>query len=252
MTVTAPLIVAHRGASADLAEHTLAAYRLAVDQGADGLECDVQLTRDRVVVCQHDGRVDRTSDGTGYVSLLSSAQLSRMDFGSWHRNPRPQLGPLRLDDLLDLVKQTGVRLFLETKQPNLFGGLLERAVVDTLRRHGLAEATEQIIPMSFSTMAVRRFHQLAPQLTGVLLLNKLSARRLDGGLPSWASITGPGIHLLRADPDYVRRAARHGHRTYCWTVDEPADIELCERLGVSYLATNHPAQTRAAQSPELG
>ena len=73
-----PFVVAHRGASADRPEHTLAAYELALQEGADGVECDVRLTRDGHLVCVHDRRVDRTSNGTGLVSEMSLAQLKRI------------------------------------------------------------------------------------------------------------------------------------------------------------------------------
>src|SRR4051794_41290232 len=78
-----PFVVAHRGASAERPEHTLAAYELALSQGADGVECDVRLTRDGHLVCVHDRRVDRTSNGRGIVSTLELAELAELDWGSW-------------------------------------------------------------------------------------------------------------------------------------------------------------------------
>jgi glycerophosphoryl diester phosphodiesterase len=79
-----PLVFAHRGSSHALPEHTLGAYLRAVDEGADGLECDVRLTRDRHLVCLHDRRLERTSNGRGPVSEHTLAQLNELDFGSWH------------------------------------------------------------------------------------------------------------------------------------------------------------------------
>ena len=76
-----PFVVAHRGASAERPEHTLAAYELALAEGADGVECDVRLSRDGHLVCVHDRRVDRTSNGTGLVSDMSPAELRELDFG---------------------------------------------------------------------------------------------------------------------------------------------------------------------------
>ena len=78
------LVVAHRGSSGVHAEHTLTAYEKAITEGADALECDVRLTRDGVLVCVHDRRVDRTSDGRGVVSTLELADLGELDFSSWH------------------------------------------------------------------------------------------------------------------------------------------------------------------------
>ncbi|NBQ44386.1 MAG: glycerophosphodiester phosphodiesterase, partial [Mycobacteriaceae bacterium] len=100
-----PFVVAHRGASADRPEHTLAAYELALQEGADGVECDVRLTSDGHLVCVHDRRVDRTSNGTGLVSDMTLAELRRFDWGAWHSSSRSDgtlgdTGLLTLDDLL--------------------------------------------------------------------------------------------------------------------------------------------------------
>jgi glycerophosphoryl diester phosphodiesterase len=78
-----PLVVAHRGSSHSIAEHTLAAYLRAIDESADGLECDVRLTRDGHLVCVHDRRIDRTSNGSGVVSEFDLAELGSFDFASW-------------------------------------------------------------------------------------------------------------------------------------------------------------------------
>ena len=76
-----PRVIAHRGASAVEPEHTLRAYRRAIEMGADGVECDVRLTRDGVLVCLHDRTVERTSNGSGVVSAMTLAELRRLDFG---------------------------------------------------------------------------------------------------------------------------------------------------------------------------
>ncbi|MGH4017255.1 MAG: glycerophosphodiester phosphodiesterase family protein [Pseudonocardiaceae bacterium] len=264
VSARAPLIVAHRGASADRAEHTLAAYALALEQGADGLECDVRLTRDGHLVCVHDRRVDRTSTGRGAVSAQDLATLAAHDYGSWHdeladaddliaqrvAGPGPaECGLLTLEDLLGLIADWAdpVRAFIETKHPVRYSGLVEAKLVALLARHGLADpacrADSPVLVMSFSARALRRVRADAPKLPTVALLSELDRVRC-GRLPRWADIAGPAVRALRADPGYVERAAGHGHPTYCWTVDDPVDVTLCAELGVGYLATNRPAQTR--------
>ncbi|MGW5050802.1 glycerophosphodiester phosphodiesterase [Actinokineospora sp. NPDC004072] len=238
-----PAVVAHRGASAHAAEHTLAAYDLALAQGADALECDVRLTRDGHLVCVHDRRIDRTTNARGVVSALSLADLAMLDYGG-------EIGVLTLDALLGLTKDHGSRLFIETKHPVRYGGLVEAKLIALLARHGLAAPAAKddspVVVMSFSTLAVRRVRAAAPRLPTVLLLSQLWPTLRDGTLPPWADHTGPGIGVLRRDPDYVARAADHGHATYCWTVDRPEDVALCAAIGVRWLATNAPAATRAA------
>ena len=244
--LTEPLVVAHRGASAHLPEHTIAAYELAIEQGADGLECDVRLSRDGHLVCVHDRTVNRTSSGQGVVSVLDLAQLHDLSFGT----EPAERGVLTFDTLLDLVVSAPreIRLFVETKHPVRYAGLVEAKLLAALTRYGLAKpedkSASRVLMMSFSARAVRRMHRHAPQLPTVLLLNSIHPLRKDGSLPPWADLTGPGIHLLRADPGYVARARSRGHQTYVWTVDDPADIALCRRLGVEYLATNSPVATR--------
>ena len=97
-TRNSSFVVAHRGASAELPEHTLVAYELALSQGADGLECDVRLTRDGHLVCVHDRRIDRTSTGTGLVSEMTLAQLRQFDYsGPDGPVPGRETGLLTLD-----------------------------------------------------------------------------------------------------------------------------------------------------------
>jgi glycerophosphoryl diester phosphodiesterase len=260
----APEVVAHRGASRERPEHTLGAYREALRQGAGALECDVRLTRDGHLVCLHDRRVDRTSTGRGVVSASGLKELSTLDYGAWHdemgesaddlvvgRTGLPsslpaERGLLTFPALLELVVASpGVRLFVETKHPVRYSGQVEEALAALLRRFGLTDPAREedslVVTMSFSAAAMRRMRRLAPKLPNVLLTHEIPQRRRDGSLPRWASITGPDIAALRADPGYVERAAARGHPTYCWTVDDPSDVALCERLGVRYLATNSPA-----------
>lgn len=267
-----PEIVAHRGASRDRAEHTLAAYREALRQGADGLECDVRLSRDGELVCVHDRRIDRTSTGRGAVSASDLAELSTWDYGSWHdelgdsfddviaeRTARPsaipaERGLLTFAELLELFTAApGVRLFVETKHPVRYSGRVEAALAAALRSHGLTdppcEQESRVVAMSFSPAAMRRMRSLAPRLPTVLLTDDIPRRRRDGSLPHGISVTGPSIGALRADPGYVARAAARGHPTYCWTVDSPSDAAFCRRLGVRYLATNCPADARSVVNP---
>src|SRR5437588_9298964 len=106
-----PQVVAHRGASVEAPEHTLTAYRTALSVGADALECDVRLTLDGHLVCVHDRRVNRTSDGRGLVSTLELARLEELDFGSWHDSrdteapDRDRNRVLTLRRLLELVAE---------------------------------------------------------------------------------------------------------------------------------------------------
>ena len=242
-----PFVVAHRGASAALPEHTLAAYELALTEGANGLECDVRLTRDGALVCIHDRDIDRVSDGTGVVSEMTLAELKQFNFGT----PDQPAGVLTLSELLTLAldwKAQPTKVFIETKHPVRYGALVETKLLAELQRFGLATPPSadlsRAVVMSFAATAVWRIRRSAPMLPTVLLGE--TALYLSGGAAHTVGATaiGPGIEVLREHPELVDRAAAAGRATYCWTVDEQADVELCTELGVSWIATNHPGRTK--------
>ncbi|QHC26469.1 glycerophosphodiester phosphodiesterase family protein [Streptomyces sp. GS7] len=264
-------VIAHRGASEDAPEHTLAAYRKAIEDGADALECDVRLTADGHLVCVHDRRVNRTSNGRGAVSALELADLAALDFGSWKddlaaagRLVDPSEEPdrqtddpertsvLTLERLLELVADADrrVELAIETKHPTRWAGQVEERLVELLARFGHTKPatgpdwTSQVRVMSFSARSLHRVRAAAPDIPGVYLMQFLTPRHRDGRLPPGVRIAGPGVRILRAHPEYVARAHRAGHQVHVWTVNDPSDVELCQELGVNAVITNRPKEVR--------
>ncbi|MCF8587271.1 glycerophosphodiester phosphodiesterase [Gordonia sp. HY285] len=243
-----PAVVAHRGASGEVAEHTLGAYELALEQGADGLECDIRLTADHELVCIHDRTIERVSDGIGAVSEMTLAQLREHDFGSWHSGTPAQV--LTLRELLGLALDwhRPVRLFIETKHPVRYGSLVETELLAMLHEFGVATPPSadhsRAVVISFSSAGVWRIRRSAPMLPTILLGD--TARIIGGTAATAVGATGvgPSIDTLRTHPDLVDRAAASGRVTYCWTVDEQPDVQLCADLGVRWVATNHPARVR--------
>lgn len=273
------MVVAHRGASSGVAEHTLDAYVTAIESGADALECDVRMTRDGHLVCVHDRTVNRTSDGRGVVSDLDLDGLNSLNFSSWRSDlpssadqllsdapylagvapdrVEPDGGVLTLERLLQLVHDAArpVRLLVETKHPTRYQGLVEKELVQLLARFGWAggpgaepslrrpaDMTNRAIVMSFAPTALRRVKLLAPDVPTVLLLDRPLPMRRDGMLPTGVPIAGPSLRMLRALPDYVRRAHGRGRRVFAWTVDEPEDVQFVLDLGVDTIITNRPAE----------
>ncbi|MDH6123578.1 glycerophosphodiester phosphodiesterase family protein [Kitasatospora sp. GP82] len=245
-------VIAHRGSSAALPEHTLGAYRRAIEEGADGLECDVRLTADGQLVCVHDRTVRRTSDGQGTVSAMTLAELSRLDFGSWKSPGAPEHSSiLTLAELLELVADSGrrIELAIETKHPTRYAGKVETELLRMLGHYGLlpaapAESTVRI--MSFSELSLHRVRRAAPAVPTVYLLERrLPLLGRTRALPGGAGIAGPGIELVRANPGLVPALRRAGHRVHVWTVDDPADVEHCLELGVEALITNRPSEVLA-------
>ncbi|MER7761475.1 glycerophosphodiester phosphodiesterase family protein [Streptomyces sp. NPDC097619] len=243
-TTPAPRVIAHRGASHEHPEHTLAAYRQAIEDGADSLECDVRLSADGTLVCLHDRSVARTSDGQGIVSTLTYDQLSAFDFGAWKGERHREARVLRFEDLLRLSLDAPrpVGLAVETKHPTRAGGRVETELVRILRKYGLADGSGGVEVMSFSRVSLTRLHRLAPGLPSVFLIER---PRLRPARPPFATHAGPGIDLVRQDPALVRRLQAKGLRVRVWTVDAPEDVDLCLDLGVDTLITNRPREVRA-------
>lgn len=257
-------MVAHRGASAAEPEHTLAAYLQAIEWGADALECDIRITADGHLVCVHDRRVNRTSDGNGLVSTLELAQLEGLDWGSWkqlsaangghesevpdvvERSDRSHL--LTLRNLFGVVKDAGrpVQLAVETKHPTRYGGLVERKLVELLYEFGWAEPSpgrpSPVRMMSFSPLAVRRMHALAPLVPLVYLTeHRIPIPVLESSVPPNAAI-GPSVEMLREYPNYFRRLRARGRKIHVWTADSPEDVQLCLDSGIDVIITNKPAE----------
>jgi glycerophosphoryl diester phosphodiesterase len=251
-----PLVIAHRGASDRIPEHTLAAYVQAITDGADGLEADVRLTADGHLVCVHDRTIDRTSNGAGVLSTLELADLQSLDFGTWQHTQDPVEAPdhlsvdhnevLTLERLLELVVDAPrhVQLMVETKHPTRYAGLVERTLVELLKRFGVdgwvPPEEAQVTVMSFSEIALRRVRRLAPGVPLVLLMDRVPVIYRSGMLPKGVRIAGPSLDVLRAHPRFVKRLHDAGSRVFVWTVDDPTDVENFCELGVDAIITNRP------------
>jgi glycerophosphoryl diester phosphodiesterase len=279
-----PLVYAHRGASADFAEHTRAAYLRALADGADGVECDVQLTRDQHVVLLHDAKLDRTSDGTGPVAERTIDELRLLDFSSWKGVHIPlAYGAqseqfLTLPDLLDLLRNSGrdIGLAIELKHPSPYQLKLEDRVLEVLRREGWDPLTSRlgnirVTFMSFSPDSVRHLRKTVPgeficqllddinvaevredlglgPITGGAVANVMKAAQLEGERilnDCEVGMAGPGIDYVRQHARTVQRWLASGRRFRVWTVDAENDVALCQGLGIHEITTNKPAQVLA-------
>jgi len=276
-----PLVYAHRGSSEAFAEHTRAAYLQAIADGADGVECDVHLTRDQHAVLLHDATLDRTSDGTGQVGDRTLEELRLLDFSSCKGARIPEAYGARseqfltLQDLLDILRAAGrgIGLAVEFKHPSPFHLGLEDRVLELLKDEGWDPATSmldniRVSFMSFSPDAVKHLLESVPAeavcqlvddvnvaeireelglgaLTGGALANVMKAAQTEGERildAAEAGIAGPGIGYVRAHPVTVQRWLGSGRKFRVWTVDDAGDVELCRELGIHEITTNCPAR----------
>ena len=232
---------AHRGASAMAPENTLAAFTLAAEQGAAGIEFDVQLSRDGIPVICHDFSVDKTTDHQGRVSDFTLQEIKQMDAGSWFG---PEFAGERIPTLEEMIDAVGDRLLLnlELKTAALRANGLEEAVAAIIQQRA---RYERIIVSSFNPLALRRLHQIDPHVDLGLLyaldmplyLRRAWARHL---IPCQAM--HPYYEMV--DAKYMQWARANGYRVNVWTVDDPAEMRRLIALGVNVVMTNTPALLR--------
>lgn len=219
------LIYAHRGSSGTTPENTLAAFRRAIADGADGAEFDVRATADGVPVVLHDRNLTRTTTGGGDVDGLPLAEVQRFDAGGG--DPVPTLA-----EVLDLLAGR-LRLDLELKQAGV-----ERAVLDLLAAHPAAEW----VISSFDWDALRRIRALAPEVE----LWPLAVAAGDDLYAVAREVQAGGVALAAGaiDRAVAERCAAAGLDVIAWTVNDPPEARRLRDLGVAALCTDLPAAIR--------
>ncbi len=223
-------IYAHRGASADFPELTLAAYEAAVAQGADGFECDVRLTKDGVAVLWHNATMLERAGNPGLIAEMTYKEVSQA---------YPQI--LTLDEFLAFAVKNKKGVLIETKHPVISGNRVEEVVVE---RIGATKGIEKIdlSVMSFSWFAIEKMKRLDASIATTFLMHKKTPW-LQAKISSARTI-GPGVNELREEPIRAERIKKLGKSLNVWTVDDAADIKLCSQVGVDILITNKPSHAR--------
>jgi glycerophosphoryl diester phosphodiesterase len=250
-----PLVIAHRGASIDAPEHTFAAYDRAVEQHADVLECDLQLTADDVLVCVHDTTVDRTTGGTatGRVDDYTLDELRAMDFGAWFGPEFAGETIVPFEEQLRCYREIDpdLQFYAETKAPAEYGGRMEPALVALLERlelipEGPADpTTAPVIIQSFERPSLDAVKELAPSLPTAWLWVAPPAELTGGAAwPSTVDVMAPGAQYLQANSLLITQAHGLGREVHTWTVDDPAVMNELLAAGVDGIFTNDTAALR--------
>lgn len=250
--VTVPLVLAHRGASAIAPENTIAAFLLARTLGADGIELDVQLSRDRVPVVIHDNTVDRTTDGTGRVSSLSVVELKELDAGRWKSEEYSSERIPTLSEVFDALeswlepgqRETPCIVNIELKGAGMRSAGLELAVVNLIHRRNLRD---RIIISSFEPLALYRVRSLDPGIRrGLLYSSKQPVHLRRAWLRPLLAPTHLHPEHTLVDVALLEWARRKRYRTNTWTVDNPHQARRLAAIGVDGIITNKPDIIRSA------
>lgn len=224
----------HRGASAEAPENTLAAFALAVAQGARMIELDVRLSLDGFPVIIHDGTLERTTSGKGRVEDMRLDDLRTLDAGSWF-DPRFSGERLpRLVDAIDFARQHGIRLDIEMKFNRGSVYPLCDAVGAVIDKSGFYD---HCIVTSFNHGSLNYLKSRFPK-TAIARLYGTHAPR-DRDLKD--GVTSAAVYHMFVVPSLVKRIHRHDGQLHVWTVDDPNDMRRMIRMGVDTLMTNKPA-----------
>lgn len=235
-----PWVIAHRGASADAPENTMAAFRRAVELGAECIETDLHLSRDGRLVILHDTTLERTTNGTGPVKNYTLAELRELDAGRWFA---PEFSGERLpaiEELLDFAGPADLSLFLEIKGGAGYG--VERAVISALR--GRKESKAAVV-LCFDASVLERIHQLDRLLmTGLLFESDAEAMVREAVRVGARQIAPRGDCVT---PLLISDAHRRGLKVVAWTVNEATQMRALAAAGVDGIITNYPERLIAVR-----
>ena len=203
----------------------MAAYKAAIDDGADGFECDVRLSKDNQLVLWHDADMQRIAGNSARIADTSFSEIKRL-------YPKA----ITLEELLTLARDNKKELAIETKHPVPTSSAVEKKVMALIQQEKQAA---QISVMSFSWLALENIRKINPdQQTVALLHDKFSfaMRRFTS-----AQVIGPGISAFRKKP-HLNQDPR---KLFVWTVDNADDMRFCADNGVDVLITNTPSYARS-------
>lgn len=257
-------VIAHRGASYDAPEHTVAAYDRAVIDGTDFLEVDLWQARDGTLVCIHDETVDRTSDGAGPVAALSTEELRGLDFGSWFNAAHPERARsefvgakvVLFEEMLEryLRVDPPLRFHVETKHPYIRGAeagaidpAMEHELLRVLGDYGLIDAGRVLIQSFWP----RSLALISEGTNGVLATALLCPGPGPAALPEGVNVAAPSHVALLADLDYVERMHSQGKEVHTWTVDDRGVMRTLVGAGVDGIFTNRPRILRQLLEEEF-
>ena len=229
-------IFAHRGASGYAPENTLEAFALAIKQGADGIELDVQLTRDRIPVVIHDETIDRVTSKTGYVKDYTLKELKELTvleskFPAYTTSKIPTL-----EEVLDAVKASGILVNIELKTGIYWYPDIEQIVADLVRKSGMEE---KVIYSSFNHYSIQQIKKIVPEAETAYLYSDVILDVTDYAKDTNVDGLHPAIYQVKI-ADFLDEYLKSGLNVRVWTVNEEKDMDWLIGAGVTAIITNYP------------
>ena len=245
-----PLLIAHRGLSGRYPENTIAAFRAAVEAGAEMVELDVALSSDGRVVVLHDATLNRTTSGTGRPADFPLAILKKLDAGSWFAPGFTGEKIPTLAEVLDLVRgrcAVNIEIKAEAVSSRPEGGIEEKVIARVRERR----IEEEVLLSSFDPTAITRVKKLAPSvMTAVLYGQEIDFD--PAPLVSRCGADGLNMNRRHVKAEVVRAVQRAGLFLCVYTVDDPEELAKLSALGVNGIFTNDIEAAARALDPGAG
>jgi glycerophosphoryl diester phosphodiesterase len=227
------VILGHRGASGDAPQNTLPAFKLALEQGATGVELDVHLTSDGQLVVIHDFTVDHTTDGTGSIAEMTLDQIKALDAGSWFSEGYRETRVPTLREVFELLQG---KLLINVEIKAATEGI-ELAVAVLIRQYNLAD---QVVISSFDPAILQRFQRVMPEVATGWIYAAGDRYNPDEVLRN-LKINGIHPHHEMVDAAYMAWVRERGYFVNAWTVNDPQRALELRDLGVNVITTDRPA-----------
>ena len=235
-----PLIWAHRGASGYAPENTLESFQKAIELGADGIELDVQLTKDDQIVVIHDEILGRTCEGTGWVKDYTLEELRKFNYNkTFPQVDHADIPTLR--EVYELMKPSGLTIDVELKTGIVFYEELERKVIELTKEMGMED---KVLYSSFNHYTCVKLHELKPDAYVGFLYADGPIDMAEYAKKHGADALHPALYNLQF-PNYMKDAAERGLDVNAWTVNEEIYMQMCCQYGVNAIITNYPDKAMA-------
>ncbi len=230
-----PLVWAHRGASGYLPENTMPAFEKAVELGADGIELDIHKTIDGQLVVIHDEKIDRTSNGKGWVKDYTLEELRRYNYNAIHPECKQADIPT-MREVFELIKPTDLTINIELKTGVVFYEGIEEDILAMTKEFGMED---RVIYSSFNHYSIMKIKELNPEAATGFLYMDGTLNMPEYGHEHGVDALHPALYNIQY-PNFMERAHELGLKVNTWTVNSRQYMKMACDMGVDAIITNYP------------
>ncbi|MFC4025048.1 glycerophosphodiester phosphodiesterase [Oceanobacillus longus] len=228
-------IIGHRGSAGTHPENTIASYQEAKRVGADGIEIDIQLSRDEELVVIHDATVNRTTDGKGKVNSFTVGELKKLDAGSWFDKRFANERIPTLDEVLDFLLGNDLSINIEMKNATIPYNGMEEKLLSKIQEYKLEE---RVIISSFNHQSIYHMRQMNPDLQyAIITLDKLFE---PWNYLNLIGVSGIHPHGPKTDLEMIEKLIKRNHPIRVYTINKKGDMEKFIKAKCTAMITDYP------------